>query len=84
MSSQDQNQVQSQVQNQVQSQVQDQNQSQDLSVAPPPPRDSPWAAGRRATGERVTTRLRRVAEGLPDWEPLPPGETVVRRPGSLA
>ncbi|WP_329365234.1 hypothetical protein OG896_13145 [Streptomyces sp. NBC_00669] len=62
---------------------------------PPPPRrppgetawspsggGSPWAssAGRR-TGERVTSRVRRVVEGLPDWEPLPPGETLVRRPG---
>ncbi|WP_328468743.1 hypothetical protein [Streptomyces sp. NBC_00448] len=62
---------------------------------PPPPRKppgetawsssgagSPWAssAGGR-TGERVTSRVRRVVEGLPDWEPLPPGETLVRRPG---
>ncbi|MEU5000823.1 hypothetical protein [Streptomyces sp. NPDC021622] len=46
--------------------------------------DSPWAASHRPSGERVTTRLRRVVEGLPDWEPLPPGETVVRRPGSLS
>ncbi|MET8683783.1 hypothetical protein ABZV77_06165 [Streptomyces sp. NPDC004732] len=45
---------------------------------------SPWAATRRPRGERVTTRSRRMAEGLPDWEPLPPGETVVRRPGSLS
>ncbi|MFH8768157.1 hypothetical protein [Streptomyces sp. NPDC017958] len=43
---------------------------------------SPWAAQRRPQQERVTSRLRRVVEGLPDWEPLPPGETVVRRPGS--
>ncbi|KUM94141.1 hypothetical protein AQI88_23235 [Streptomyces cellostaticus] len=45
---------------------------------------SPWAAQRRPQQERVTSRLRRVVEGLPDWEPLPPGETVVRRPGSTA
>ncbi|MFE1879599.1 hypothetical protein [Streptomyces diastatochromogenes] len=45
---------------------------------------SPWAAQRRPQQERVTSRLRRVVEGLPDWEPLPPGETLVRRPGSTA
>lgn len=43
--------------------------------------DSPWAASRRPAGERRTSRVRKVAEGLPDWEPLPPGETLVRRPG---
>ncbi|WP_203616456.1 hypothetical protein, partial [Streptomyces sp. SID13726] len=42
---------------------------------------SPWGSSRRAGGERVTSRVRNVVEGLPDWEPLPPGETVVRRPG---
>ncbi|EMF28718.1 hypothetical protein H114_12806 [Streptomyces gancidicus BKS 13-15] len=35
-------------------------------------------------GERATRRVRKIAEGLPDWEPLPPGETVVRRPGGTA
>ncbi|MEU6677365.1 hypothetical protein [Streptomyces sp. NPDC046925] len=45
---------------------------------------SPWAATGKPQGERVTNRLRRIAEGLPDWEPLPPGETFVRRPGSSA
>ncbi|MEV5799158.1 hypothetical protein, partial [Streptomyces collinus] len=45
---------------------------------------SPWAAQRGPQRERVTSRLRRVVEGLPDWEPLPPGETLVRRPGSGA
>jgi hypothetical protein len=42
---------------------------------------SPWAAVRRPQQERVTSRQRQVVEGLPDWEPLPPGETLVRRPG---
>jgi hypothetical protein len=32
----------------------------------------------------VTSRVRKVVEGLPDWEPLPPGEIVVRRPGGPA
>jgi hypothetical protein len=47
-----------------------------------PVTDSPWAASRTLQVERSTSRLRKVAEGLPDWEPLPPGETFVRRPGS--
>lgn len=42
---------------------------------------SPWAASPEPAAERVTSRLRRTVEELPDWEPLPPGETVVRRPG---
>ena len=65
-------------------------------TTPPPPRRppgdpqwssstgagaSPRAATRKPAGERATSRVRKVAEGLPDWEPLPPGETVVRRPG---
>ncbi|WP_335980685.1 hypothetical protein [Streptomyces sp. CA2R106] len=50
---------------------------------PAPRSGSPWAAASRAPGaERVTSRVRKIAEGLPDWEPLPPGETLVRRPGS--
>jgi hypothetical protein len=51
-----------------------------------------WARGNAAAGTRWgkpdaakrppgTERLRKTIEGLPDWEPLPPGETVVRRPG---
>ncbi|MCT4355566.1 hypothetical protein M5362_20730 [Streptomyces sp. Je 1-79] len=52
---------------------------------PPPVRrpvvDSPWGSQRPAPADRSTSRLRRVVEGLPDWEPLPPGETLVRRPG---
>ncbi|MEU3749798.1 MULTISPECIES: hypothetical protein [Streptomyces] len=47
-----------------------------------PVADSPWASHRPAGTERATSRLRRVVEGLPDWEPLPPGEMLVRRPGS--
>ncbi|MGW5868155.1 hypothetical protein ACWFRJ_39090 [Streptomyces sp. NPDC055239] len=55
---------------------------EDQSQSQKPP--SPWAATGRPQGERVTNRLRRIAEELPDWEPLPPGETFVRRPGSSA
>ncbi|MEU9714243.1 hypothetical protein [Streptomyces sp. NPDC047976] len=41
-----------------------------------------WAAGTEPAEERTTARLRRIVQGLPDWSPLPPGEQVVRRPGS--
>ncbi|MFE4371323.1 hypothetical protein ACFRMN_24375 [Streptomyces sp. NPDC056835] len=41
---------------------------------------SPWAATPTRPKERATSRLRKVVEGLPDWEPLPPGEMTVRRP----
>ena len=38
----------------------------------------PWA--RRSTGtEPVTSRSRRRIRGLPGWDPLPPGEILVRR-----
>ena len=38
-----------------------------------------WARRPATAGERVTARARRLVEGLPDWEPLPPGESLVRR-----
>jgi hypothetical protein len=41
-----------------------------------------WARQPAGSGDRVTARARRLVEGLPGWEPLPPGETVVRRPGA--
>ena len=40
----------------------------------------PWARQSTAAEERATTRARRMVEGLPSWEPLPPGEILVRRP----
>ena len=40
----------------------------------------PWARPAGAAQERVTDRARRMVEGLPAWEPLPPGEVLVRRP----
>ena len=40
----------------------------------------PWAREPVPARPRHTGRLRRVAEGLPDWEPMPPGDIVVRRP----
>ncbi|MFZ3493646.1 hypothetical protein ACODT5_10545 [Streptomyces sp. 5.8] len=41
-----------------------------------------WARQSTAAEEAATARLRRIVEGLPDWEPLPPGEIVVRRGGN--
>jgi hypothetical protein len=41
---------------------------------------TPWGRQTGASEERVTSRQRRMAEGLPSWEPLPPGEVVIRRP----
>ena len=39
-----------------------------------------WARQEVEPQERVTERLRQRVEGLPNWEPLPPGEIIVRRP----
>lgn len=45
--------------------------------------DMPWARQNGGASEdRVTSRVRRMAEGLPSWEPLPPGEILIRRPSS--
>lgn len=41
-----------------------------------------WARQPAGTEERVTARARRLVQGLPDWDPLPPGESLVRRRGS--
>jgi hypothetical protein len=44
------------------------------------PGDVPWARqGARKTGVPVTGRVRRLVQGLPSWDPLPPGEILVRR-----
>jgi hypothetical protein len=40
----------------------------------------PWAR-QSARTEPVTNRMRRKVDGLPDWEPLPPGEILVQRRG---
>ncbi|MFD6338570.1 hypothetical protein [Streptomyces sp. NPDC060131] len=50
------------------------------SRAAPSQGASPWASAPARPKERATSRLRKVVEGLPDWEPLPPGEMTVRRP----
>ncbi|MFJ9210967.1 hypothetical protein [Streptomyces sp. NPDC102264] len=50
------------------------------SGATPSQATSPWASAPARPKERATSRLRKVVEGLPDWEPLPPGEMTVRRP----
>ncbi|MFF9728720.1 hypothetical protein G6W47_15250 [Streptomyces sp. CAI-21] len=42
----------------------------------------PWAGpASRPAGERTTARRRQTVDSLPDWAPLPPGETLVRRGG---
>lgn len=43
---------------------------------------TPWARQTGRTEERTTPRARRMVQGLPGWEPLPPGELLVRRPTS--
>ncbi|MDT0445437.1 hypothetical protein [Streptomyces johnsoniae] len=49
-----------------------------------PAAEDPWAAGAPPAdkAERLTSRLRRVVEDLPAWSPEPPGEILVRRPGT--
>jgi len=47
-------------------------------------RSVPWARQTTArAAERATARLRRSVLSLPEWDPLPPGEAVVRRPRQL-
>jgi len=41
---------------------------------------TPWGRQGGASEERVTSRQRRMAVGLPSWDPLPPGEVLIRRP----
>ncbi|MGW9302282.1 hypothetical protein ACWHA3_15900 [Streptomyces cyaneofuscatus] len=56
-----------------------------LPARPQPlPPAAPWASGAGAgAGSRpATERMRRIAQDLPAWEPLPPGEMTVRRPGT--
>jgi hypothetical protein len=63
-----------------------------MSIEPPrpaggppatPPQSTPWAADTlRERKGPVTGRLRRTVADLPHWDPLPPGEFLVRRPGS--
>jgi len=40
----------------------------------------PWARQPSVPVSRKTGRVRLVVNTLPDWEPLPPGEILVRRP----
>ncbi|MGP3690419.1 hypothetical protein ACTVZO_37960 [Streptomyces sp. IBSNAI002] len=48
----------------------------------PEPEPLPWARQQTTAETAATGRLRRIVEGLPDWEPLPPGEILVRRGGN--
>lgn len=51
--------------------------------APPSPgaqeSTSLWARPVPSSQERATARARKMAEGLPAWDPLPPGEIIVKR-----
>jgi hypothetical protein len=47
--------------------------------AQPDGTETPWARAQSVPVDRATTRARRYAESLPEWEPLPPGEIVVQR-----
>lgn len=40
---------------------------------------TPWGKGSQANKSRATERLRRTIDGLPAWEPTPPGEIAVQR-----
>jgi hypothetical protein len=42
----------------------------------------PWAIDSEARNGTSAVRLRRVAESLPDWDPLPPEGPQVRRPAA--
>ena len=39
----------------------------------------PWAQQATDPAERRTARQRQMVQGLPSWEPLPPGEIHVQR-----
>lgn len=39
----------------------------------------PWAQQATNPAERRTARQRQMVEGLPSWDPLPPGEIHVQR-----
>jgi hypothetical protein len=47
---------------------------------PPEAAPVPWAQQAAVKAEQATKRIRRVVQSLPDWEPMPPGELIVRRP----
>jgi hypothetical protein len=43
--------------------------------------DTPWALKQGPVKSRTTARLRKTIDGLPAWEPTPPGEIHVQRGG---
>jgi hypothetical protein len=54
-----------------------------MTVSPngngPAPAEVPWAQQAVAPTERTTNRRRQMVQGLPSWDPLPPGEIFVQR-----
>jgi hypothetical protein len=47
--------------------------------SPSPSNPSIWSRPAEPPDTHLTQRVRKRVEGLPDWDPLPPGEIVVRR-----
>ncbi|MBM7075756.1 hypothetical protein [Micromonospora humida] len=45
-----------------------------------PQTNVPWARTTPPVWLTRTERRRQIVEELPDWDPLPPGESKVRRP----
>jgi hypothetical protein len=45
----------------------------------PPEGAVPWARQTTQPQPRATSRARNMVQSLPAWEPLPPGEILVRR-----
>jgi hypothetical protein len=48
--------------------------------SPPAQTPVPWARQPSTSTSRKTTRTRKTVTTLPAWDPMPPGEIVVRRP----
>lgn len=50
------------------------------ATSPDEPTVAPWARQPSVAVARKTNRSRRIVSTLPSWDPLPPGEILVRRP----
>jgi len=53
--------------------------SQNGNVNGAAPAAVPWAQQAATPTERQTNRRRQMVQGLPSWDPLPPGEIFVQR-----
>jgi hypothetical protein len=62
-------------------QTADQNAAAETGRGQPDSGGVPWARqAALAHQPHVTGRIRRRVQGLPSWDPLPPGEILVHRP----